>query len=88
MSKYIVSLTPLGKYFFGGDMTFKVSDKNDYNERYSSYVIQSGQFPQQTSLLGMMRFLLLSNKPKNYFYGKSPGNNRCTRFCHYQRLRK
>ena len=23
MSKYIVSLTPLGKYFFGGDMTFK-----------------------------------------------------------------
>ena len=31
MSKYIVSLTPLGKYFFGGDMTFKVSDKNDYN---------------------------------------------------------
>lgn len=29
MSKYIVSLTPLGKYFFGGDMTFKVSDKNE-----------------------------------------------------------
>ena len=41
MSKYIVSLTPLGKYFFGGDMTFKVSEKNDYNERYSSYSIRS-----------------------------------------------
>ena len=66
MSKYIVSLTPLGKYFFGGDMTFKVSDKNDYNERYSSYVIQSGQFPQQTSLLGMMRFLLLSNSSEAF----------------------
>lgn len=66
MSKYIVSLTPLGKYFFGGDMTFKVSDRNDYNERYSSYVIQSGQFPQQTSLLGMIRFLLLSNSSEAF----------------------
>lgn len=47
-------------------MTFKVSDKNDYNERYSSYVIQSGQFPQQTSLLGMMRFLLLSNSSEAF----------------------
>ena len=27
MSKYIVSLTPLGKYFFGGDMTLKLVTK-------------------------------------------------------------
>lgn len=61
MSKYIVSLTPMGKYFFGGDMTFKVGTNKKYNERYSSYIIHSNQFPQQTSLLGMMRYLLLSN---------------------------
>lgn len=66
MSKYIVSLTPLGKYFFGGDTTFKVSDRNDYNERFSSYIIQSGLFPQQTSLLGMLRFLLLSNDENSF----------------------
>lgn len=61
MSKYIVSLTPLDKYFFGGDMTFKVKGQEQYNERYGSYIIQSGLYPQQTSLLGMMRFLLLSH---------------------------
>lgn len=63
MSKYLVKLTPLGKFFFGGDMTFKSNrgkeDKED--ERYSSYIIHSFMMPQQTSLLGMLRFLLLSN---------------------------
>lgn len=59
--KYKISLTPLGKYFFGGDMTFKVANRSQYNEQYGSYIIRSNQFPQQTSLLGMMRFLLLSN---------------------------
>ena len=59
--KYKISLTPLGRYFFGGDMTFKVANRSQYNEQYGSYIIRSNQFPQQTSLLGMMRFLLLSN---------------------------
>lgn len=62
MNKYLVKLTPLGKYFFGGDMTFKSGrkDGND-DEKYASYIIHSFKTPQQTSLLGMMRFLLLSN---------------------------
>lgn len=62
MNKYLVKLTPLGKYFFGGDMTFK-SDRKEGNddEKYGSYIIHSFKTPQQTSLLGMMRFLLLSN---------------------------
>lgn len=61
MSKYKVTLTPLGKYFFGGDMTFRVEGKNDYNEQFGSYIIHSSRFPQQTSLLGMLRYLILSN---------------------------
>lgn len=61
--KYLVKLTPVGKFFFGGDATFKVgTDKSeDYDDKYSSYIIRSFKMPQQTSLLGMMRFLLLSN---------------------------
>lgn len=61
--KYLVKLTPVGKFFFGGDATFKVGTENskDYDEAYSSYIIRSFKMPQQTSLLGMMRFLLLSN---------------------------
>ncbi len=66
MSKYLIKLKPLGKYFFGGDMTFEVGGKSnkDYNSKYSSYIIESNKFPQQTSLLGMLRYLLLTKSPK------------------------
>ncbi len=58
MSKYLVKLTPTGKFFFGGDMRFGI---NGEKEKFTSYIIESLKMPQQTSLLGMMRFLLLSN---------------------------
>lgn len=63
MSNYLITLTPTGRFFFGGDMTFKVgtNDKDKFNEQFSSYIIKSAMFPQQTSLLGMLRFLILSN---------------------------
>lgn len=63
MSKYIITLTPTGKFFFGGDMTFSVGGKDNkkYNEAFSSYIIKSNYLPQQTSLLGMLRFYLLKN---------------------------
>lgn len=62
MNRYLVTLKPIDKFFFGGDMTFAIAagDK-EANERFSSYIITSGRFPQQTSLLGMLRFLLLRN---------------------------
>lgn len=58
MSKYLISLTPTGRFFFGGDMTFSV---NGEKSEFSSYIIRSNMFPQQTSLLGMLRFLILRN---------------------------
>ena len=63
MSKYQITLTPVDKFFFGGDMTFQVgSNENDeFNSQYKSYIIHSSMFPQQTSLLGMLRFLILRN---------------------------
>ena len=81
MSNYLIKLTPVGKFFFGGDMTFSVGTKDlpkewykrpseerkriedqvRFNTRYASYIIKSEKFPQQTSLLGMLRFLLLQN---------------------------
>lgn len=74
----------MGRFFFGGDVTFSVGDiekdkekmqkvKNEetkdeetkkritYNESFASYIIRSSKFPQQTSLLGMLRFLILSH---------------------------
>lgn len=69
MSKYRITLTPVDKFFFGGDMTFQVGDKEDdkFNKRYKSYIIQSSRFPQQTSLLGMLRFLILRNAGPEVF---------------------
>ena len=61
MNNYLITLTPVGRFFFGGDMTFSVKDNKEHNEKYSSYIIESNPFPQQTSLLGMLRFLILSN---------------------------
>lgn len=68
MSKYLITLQPLGKYFFGGDMTFQVgtNEKSPFNEAFASYIIASNKFPQQTSLLGMMRYLLLTKSPKAF----------------------
>jgi len=64
MSKtYLITLTPTGKFFFGGDMTFQVgaNEKDEFNKKYMSYIIRSNKLPQQTSLLGMLRFLILRN---------------------------
>lgn len=68
---YLITLTPTGKFFFGGDMTFEVKSNNPdakeedeaFNSKFSSYIIRSNKFPQQTSLLGMLRFLILRNEP-------------------------
>lgn len=63
MNKYLITLKPLGKYFFGSDMTFSVAGKDEHNKEFSSYIIESLKFPQQTSLLGMLRYLLLTKSP-------------------------
>lgn len=68
MSKYQITLTPIDKFFFGGDMTFAVKGQNKaFENQYVSYIIQSSMFPQQTSLLGMLRFLILRNAGNEVF---------------------
>lgn len=49
MSKYIVELKPIGSFFFGGERTMRF-DKEEINN-----IVQSKKFPQQTSILGMLR---------------------------------
>ena len=73
MSKYLITLTPIDKFFFGGettftrgsektkDMTAEEKELKKFDDAYSSYIVKSNLFPQQTSLLGMLRFLILSN---------------------------
>lgn len=51
MSNYLIKLTPLDKFFFGQKKTF--GDDN------ANYFVYSSLFPQQTALLGLLRYQLL-----------------------------
>lgn len=53
MNKYIFKLKPIENYFFGGETTFG-DDRNKQD-----YFVKSNYYPQQTTLLGMLRFELL-----------------------------
>ncbi len=53
MSKYIIKFRPVETYFFGGETTFG-DDREEQN-----YFVSSNYYPQQTTLLGMLRFELL-----------------------------
>ncbi|KGN75943.1 CRISPR-associated protein Cmr3 [Porphyromonas gulae] len=48
---YLIKLTPLDKFFFGQKKTF--GDDN------ANYFVYSSHFPQQTALLGLLRYQLL-----------------------------
>ncbi len=48
--RYLIILTPLEPFFFGGDRTFGA-----LGEDGSNYLVHSRPFPQQTALLGMIR---------------------------------
>lgn len=61
MNKYLITLRPVDKFYFGGEITFRRENEDKFNETYGSYIVRSNLFPQQTSLLGMLRFLYLSN---------------------------
>lgn len=65
MSKKLITLTPLGAYYFGGEHSFPVGEKDE--NPLASYIIESNLFPQQTSLLGMLRFVVLNNAGESVF---------------------
>jgi len=56
--RYLIKLTPLNPFFFGGDVTFgKKGDKEK-----GTYLVKSRHFPQQSAVLGMVRKELLIQK--------------------------
>lgn len=56
--RYLITLTPLEPFFFGGEITFGTfGDENN-----STYLVHSKHFPQQTALLGMIRKEMLIQK--------------------------
>lgn len=55
---YQITLTPVGRFFFGGEIVFG-GGEDAQDKRRQSYLVHSNLLPQQTSLLGMLREELL-----------------------------
>lgn len=55
MPNYKIKLTPVDTFFFGGE-------KHDENGKVS-YFVESNLYPQQTTLLGLIRYYLLLKNP-------------------------
>jgi len=66
--KLLVKLTPYETFFFGGEKTFE--------EKNTNYFIKSEYFPQQTTLLGLVRYQLLSQSNNGIFKNNKIINNR------------
>lgn len=49
---YLVTLRPTGNFYFGGERHFSFKGQKNY-------LVNSNRFPQQTSVLGMLRYELL-----------------------------
>jgi len=54
MPNYQIKLTPIDSYFFGGE-----KHKLESNQLKADYFVESNLYPQQTTLLGMLRYYLL-----------------------------
>ena len=57
MSKYLIKLKPMDAFYFGDEISF---EKNGANKE-KNYLVRSRKFPQQTSILGMLRKEVLIN---------------------------
>ncbi len=56
---YLVEITPIGSYFFGGENTFNSVDKSTNDGQIRNYLVRSRMFPQQTTVLGLLRYVFL-----------------------------
>lgn len=59
MYTYLVTLTPIEKFFFG--------QRNSFEDDNLNYFVRSSYFPQQTALLGLMRFQILQSAGEEVF---------------------
>ncbi|MCD4734595.1 MAG: hypothetical protein K8R53_01000, partial [Bacteroidales bacterium] len=59
MSKYLIKLSPVDTYFFGQENKYRKKHKEGKKETVADYYQASLLFPQQTSILGLLRYYIL-----------------------------
>lgn len=62
MTSYLVKMKPMDTFAFGTDVKFHYKGESD--ESKSSYITKSNMIPPQTTILGMLRFMVLDTKDK------------------------
>ena len=74
MAEHLITLEPMGPYFFGGERTFGFGRKN-YQK--APYYIVSETIPSQPTLFGALRYIILSRN--NALWGQ-PNESRAEAF--------
>ena len=60
MTDYLVTFRPLGDYSFGSDRHFSFVGKTTYSkDEYAPYFIRTNRVPEQSTVFGMIRYLIL-----------------------------
>lgn len=59
MANYLMKLKPIGNFFFGSKKGFADKGQWDRSKENTTSLLRSRKFPQQTSLLGMLRMEIL-----------------------------
>ena len=60
MTEYLVTFKPLGDYSFGSDRRFSFAGRNNYSaDEYAPYFIRTNRVPEQSTVFGMIRYLIL-----------------------------
>ena len=55
--RYLIKITPLEPYTFGDDRGFKYKDEKGTGKE--SYLMRSRELPEQTAILGILRYIIL-----------------------------
>jgi len=63
---YRAEITPLGNYYFGSENTFQSTDKAEDDKLSVNYLVRSRMYPQQSALLGLMRYIVLLKQKALY----------------------
>ena len=72
MKTYLVTLTPQEPYFFGNEKTFLFKGEENQGQRGNSYYIRSERTPLQSTLMGMMRYILMPFKDYSHLDENAP----------------
>jgi len=59
MPNYQIKFTPVDTYFFGGEKHRLKKGANNQDRLIANYFVESNPYPQQTTLLGCLRYYLL-----------------------------